>query len=39
MKLADTWTLLFAAIFGAELLAAFGVNSKKKDEWSQDQGL
>jgi hypothetical protein len=39
MKLADAWTLLFAAIFGAELLASFGVNSKQQDEWSQERSL
>jgi hypothetical protein len=29
----DMWAILFAAIFGTELLAVIGVNSKEKDEW------
>jgi hypothetical protein len=37
MQLIDTWAILFATIFGVELLAAFGVNSKKKEEWEKER--
>jgi preprotein translocase subunit YajC len=39
MKMVDIWTILFAVIFVAEVLAAFGVNSKKKDEWDGERDL
>jgi hypothetical protein len=39
MKLADIWTILFAVIFGTELLASFGVNSKKQDDWENERDL
>ncbi|MDR0596605.1 MAG: DUF5011 domain-containing protein, partial [Clostridiales Family XIII bacterium] len=32
-QLIDVWAILFAAIFGVELLAVIGTSSKKRDEW------
>jgi hypothetical protein len=39
MQLADIWAILFAAIFGVELLATIGVNSKQNDEWSEERSI
>jgi hypothetical protein len=34
MEMVDAWAILFAAIFGAELLAAIGIGGKKNDDWA-----
>jgi hypothetical protein len=36
-ELADVWAILFAAIFGVELLAAVGTGGKKPDEWDEEK--
>jgi hypothetical protein len=37
MELVDSWVILFAAIFGIEILAAVGVNSQKNSEWEEER--
>jgi hypothetical protein len=36
-ELVDVWAILFAAIFGVELLAAIGTGGKKRDEWDEEK--
>ncbi|MDR0520200.1 MAG: DUF5011 domain-containing protein, partial [Clostridiales Family XIII bacterium] len=39
MRMIDIWAILFAAIFGVELLAVIGVHSKNRDEWDAERSI
>jgi hypothetical protein len=39
MRMVDIWAVLFGAIFGVELLATIGVNSKQNDDWSEERSI
>jgi hypothetical protein len=39
VRLIDAWAILFAAIFGVELLATIGISSRKDDAWDENRSI